>query len=236
MNSIISKFVAVWLHPWQTMESVKQEGENASIGSSMIFVVVMGLLSGIITSVFGMFLPNPALAGASKAAAWLAAPMVPLVLFISSFISAFFIWALVDGILRGTVPQYKTSYRLWALVSAFSPASSLLSPIPKVGQWLGILIFIWGTVVMIRGIIIIRDTPPVRTWVTCGVLFAFLFSLGLVARMAAQRQLGTNPGEFGEFGAGEFGAATDDLGEASDKLEEQLKELTEKAKADQPKK
>lgn len=230
MNSLISKFMSVWLHPWQAMEGVKQEGENASIVPSMIFVVVMGLVSGLITSIWGTVLPA-AVPGATKATVWLATLVVPLVSFLGSFVGAFIIWGLVDGLLRGTSSQYKTSYRLLALLAAFYPVSSLLSGIPKVGQWLAIVINVWSTVVMIRGIIIVRDTAPVRTWVTCGILFSFLFTLGIFARMEAQRQLQNGPGGFNDFGASDFGGPIDDLGATSDNLEEQLQGLAEKAKA-----
>jgi hypothetical protein len=230
MNSLISKFMATWLHPWDAMQSVKQEGETASIVPSMVFIVVIGLLSGVITSILGMFLPAAAVPGASKAAVWLAVIVVPVVSFIGSFIGAFIIWALVDGVLKGTTPQYKTAYRLLALLAAFSPVSALLSPIPKVGQYLAIAVNIWATIVMIRGIIIVRDTPPVRTWVTCGILFAFLFTLGIFARMAAQRQF--QNGGFGDLGPA-TGAPADDLGTASDNLEKQLQDLADKAKTDQ---
>lgn len=241
MNSLISKFVTVWLHPWDAMGQVRQEGEEAGIGSSMVFIVIMGLISGIITAAVGMVLPPATLGGGSKAAVWLAVVVVPLVSFIGSFIGAFIIWGLVDGVLKGSSSQYKTAYRLLAVLAAFSPVSALLSPIPKVGQYLAIAVNIWATIVMIRGIIIIRDTPPVRTWVTCGILFAFLFALGIFARVAAQRQFQSGgPTGFGDFGASGLGAPEDDLGATSDDLDKQLQELADRAKTDekteQPKK
>jgi len=235
MNSLVSKFMAVWLHPCQAMTAVKDEGEDAGIVSSMIFVVLMGLLSGIITSVLAMVVPAAAVPGTSKAMAWLAVLVVPVVSFLGSFIGAFIIWGLVDGVLKGSSPQYKTAYRLLALLAAFSPVSALLSPIPKVGQYLAIAVNIWATIVMIQGIIIVRDTPKAKTWVTCGILFSLLFTLGIFARLAAQRQLQNGgPGGFNDLGAGtDLGGPTDDLGATSDKLEEQLQGMADKAKADQ---
>ncbi len=229
MNSIVSRFMSVWLHPMDAMSGVKQEGDDAGIAPSMIFVVVMGIISGVITSLMGTFISSAAVPGASKATVWLAALVVPIVSFLGSFIGAFIIWGLVDGVLKGTASEYKTAYRLLALLAAFSPVSALLSPIPKVGQWLAIAVNIWATLVMIQGIIIVRDTPKVKTWVTCGILFAFLFALGIFARIAAQRQLATG-GFNNEFGANDFGGPTDDLGATSDNLEQQLQGLADKAK------
>jgi hypothetical protein len=188
----------------------------------MIFVVIMGIVSGLITSILGSVIPGAAVPGASKATIWLAALVVPIVSFLGSFIGAFIIWGLVDGILKGTATEYKTAYRLLALLAAFSPVSALLTMIPKVGQYLAVAVNIWATIVMIQGIIIVRETPKVRTWVTCGILFAFLFIVGLAARVAAQRQLAGGP---------DFGAGVGDNYSASD-LDKELENLANQAKND----
>jgi hypothetical protein len=234
MNSIVAKFIGTWLHPWQSMDMLKLEGEDASIKPAMIYIVVLGLISGLITSLYGVFLPSAAIPGTSKAAAWLALALVPAVSFIGSFIGAFIIWGLVDGWLKGTQAQYKTAYRLLAVLAAFSPVSALLAPIPRVGQYLSIAVNIWATIVMIRGIIIVRDTPRVRTWVICLSLFVFLFAVGLMARIAAQRQLATG-NNFGAFGGAtdstlDTTTPADDLGETSDNLDKELQDLADKAK------
>jgi hypothetical protein len=162
------------------------------------------------------------------------AQSLPNVSFIGSFVGAFIIWGLIDGFLRGTASQYKISYRLLAFLAAFSPVSALLSPIPKVGQYLAIAVNLWATIIMIRGIIIVRDTPSVRTWVICGILFALLFSIGVFARLAAQRQFQAGAPGFSDF------AGEEDFGDegltGTDDLDKQLESLAEKAKAEEPKK
>jgi hypothetical protein len=221
MNSLVGKFISAWVHPWAAVQGVKDEGEQTSIVPSMIFIVVMGLLSGIITAVMGMVFPPANAVGAGKAFVWLAVLVVPVVSFLGSFLGAFIIFGLVDGILKGTSEQYKTAYRLLAVLAAFSPISALLAPIPKVGQFLAIAVNVWATIVMIRGIIVVRDTPPVRTWVACGILFAFLFLLGIFDRVAAQRNLPGAP--LGDLEAGLGG----DLGG----LDAELQNLANDAKA-----
>ncbi len=231
MNSIISRFVAMWARPFGVMNDVKMEGEDASIKPYIVFIVVMGLVSGLISAIEGMFVPGAAAAaGGSKATVWLAVLVMPLVSFVGSFIAAFLIWWLTDGVLQGTKSQYKTAYRILAVLAAFTPIATLLGPIPKVGQYLAIAVNLWATIVMIKGIIIVRETPPVRTWVTCGILFIMLFVLGIFARVAAQRQLAGGPAGFGEFG----GEPADELGATSDELEKQLQDLANKATTDQP--
>ncbi|MFN0118380.1 MAG: Yip1 family protein [Elusimicrobiota bacterium] len=227
MGNIIGKFISAWLKPKAAMEEVKQQGADTSIKPAIIFVLVMGLISGLISAIMGTIFPNP-LVAASKATTWLAVVIVPLVSVLGSFVGAFIIWGLVDGFLKGTASQYKTSYRLLAVLAAFSPLSALLAPIPKVGQALAIIINVWATLVMIYGITVVMETPKVRTWVICGILFAFLFTLGLLARFAAQQQIGNVP-SLPDFESS-LGSATDTLGEESDQLGRELENLTNQAK------
>jgi hypothetical protein len=232
MNNLVGKFVSMWTRPADAMRSVKEEGDLVSLAPSMIFIVVMALISGVITAIWGMIVPPPGLSGGPSGAVWMAALFVPLASFIGSFIGAFIIWGLVDGLLNGTAAQYKLSYRMLALLAAFSPVSALLAPIPKVGQYLAIAVNLWATIVMIRGIIIVRETRPVRTWVVCGLIFGLLFTIGLFARVAAQRQVaGGQPG-FNDFASDEDLGLDEDLDAKLDDLANDAK----KAPAEAPKK
>lgn len=233
MGNILGMFFGAWLRPWQTMEGIRGEGYSEGSGISnfvantkkyMAFVIVMGLLSGLITALVGTFIP-PAGAAAGGAFVWLAVVVVPLVSFIGSFLGALIIWALVDGLLSGKASGYAMSYKLIAVLAAFSPISAILAPIPTIGQYLAIALNVWATVVMIVGIIIVRKTSTVRTVVVCGVLFAFLFLLGVFARVAAQRQFAGGPA-LPDFGA--------DAGLGADNLDQQLEDLANQAQQQQP--
>jgi len=236
MGNILGMFFGAWFRPWGTMEAVKNEGYTESAGSGfsnfvantkkyMMFVIVMGLVSGIITSLVGTFLP-PAGAAGNRAFVWLAVAVVPAVSFLGSFLGALIIWALVDGLLSGKSSGYGLSYKLIAILAAFSPISAALAPIPKVGQILAIVLNVWATIVMIVGIIIVRKTSTVRTVVVCGFLFAFLFLLGVFARVAAQRQFAGGPG-LPDFGT-EAGA-----GAGADNLDQQLEDLANQSQGGQ---
>lgn len=229
MSNLIAMFMSAWLSPWTAMQQIKETEQNTEISPSMIFVVTMGLISGVITAVIGAV--SPAAATGPKWMVWLSILIVPLVSFIGSFIGALIIWAITDGLLKGKAAQYWTSYRILAVLAAFSPVAALLTAIPKVGQYLAIAVNVWATIVMIRGIIIVRTTPPVRTWVTCGVLFALLFAIGILARVAANEQA-LGGAALNDFGAADFGA-DEGLGTAADEdLDKQLQDLAEKAQSE----
>ena len=229
MSSIIGKFVSVLVRPWDSMAAVKAEGPASGLKSSIIFVVAMGVISGILSTIWGFIIPPPQVAAGavSKMSLLLAIPLVPLVSFLLSFVGAFILWGLVHGLLKGSMAEYKTMYRLFALLAAFSPLNSLLAPIPVVGQWIAIAINIWGIVVLIKGIIIVVGTPTVRSWVVLGVIFVVLFLLGLVFRNEAERQFQTGAPA---LGAGAYG---DDLGD-EDALNKELEDMANKAKEQAP--
>src|ERR1044071_4264925 len=231
MNSLINKFVSVLIHPWASMETVKSEGEAASLKSSMIFVIVMGLVSGVLTSIWGFVVPPSQVSSGevTKLSLLLAIPLVPIVSFLLSFVGTFILWGLVHGLLKGTLGEYKTIYRIFALLAAFSPINSILAPIPKVGEWLAIGVNIWGIIVLIQGIVIVVETPKVRSWVILGVIFVVLFLLGLVFRNEAQRQL-AGGSTLSELGGGGKGAYGDDLG-SEEALNKELEDMANKAKA-----
>ena len=69
MGNLVGMFLGAWFRPWATMEAIRAEGYTESPGGGglggllnnikkyMMFVIVMGLISGIVTAVVGMFLP-----------------------------------------------------------------------------------------------------------------------------------------------------------------------------------
>jgi hypothetical protein len=63
-----------------------------------------------------------------------------------------------------------------------------LAPIPQVGQWLAIAINIWATVVLIGGVIVVMNTPKVRTIVTFVLIFFTFVTLAFLASLAGRPQ------------------------------------------------
>ena len=116
------------------------------------------------------------------------------------------------------------------MLAAFSPVSAVFSAIPKVGPYLSIAVNIWAIIVMIRGIIIVMDTPTVRTWVSCLLVYGALFLLGVLANVTARQQI--ENGGFSDL-EGRLGAGNNDTDLSTDEAElnKQLEELSAKEKA-----
>jgi hypothetical protein len=227
MGNVIGKFLGVVLHPWSSMAAVRAEGENASLKPAIVFVLIMGLISGVISTIWGFIIPPPPVVSGqvSKLSILLAIPLVPAISFALSFVGAFVLWGLVHGLLKGTSSEYKTIYRLFALLAALSPLNALLAPIPVAGSWIGLVINIWGIFILIRGIIIVVGTPPVRTEVILGIVFLILLAMGLAFRNETQRQLA---------GGSNFATGGTDIGDLGDEaaLDKELADMANRAKAE----
>ena len=230
-GKMLHRFINAWLHPWRTMHEVREEGPDASIKFAMIFVVVMTLLSGLIRAILASFQPLPPDFPFGRGAVWSLVILIPLFSFVGSFIGAFFVWAVTDGIINGTKAEYKTAYRIFAVLAAFSPVSALVAGIPgniigqfTVGQALALAINIWALAVMVGGVIVVRQTPVVKSvvaWVLV-ILGGFLLLLTLSAAVATQAP--------GQGGFGELGLEGDgDLGLGED-LDRELQGLAERAR------
>jgi len=184
MGNLIGNVFTVLLKPGAALKNLSDEGEGAGIISSLIFIAVLSVVSGLIASLIGMFIPPlPVTQGVfGKGGMWLLYMVVgPLLILAGSFASAFFLWGITDGFFKGTLPQYKLTYRLLALTAAFYPLSALISPIPKIGVYLGYALQAWVLIFVLWGLISVKNAKPLQTiliLVISGVLLALAAIFG----------------------------------------------------------
>lgn len=224
MNNMLQLFIGAWVRPWDTMRMVREQPQDTSIKPTIAYIVVIGLLSGVIAAVMGFAVPDARLA-ASGLPQWSVLSSIiilPIFYLIGSFISAGVIWGVVTGFIRGTLPEYKTVYRLMAVPVAFYPISTLLAPLPWGLQWVAVAINVWATVVLIGGVVIVMNVPKVRTIATFILLFLAFILLAFMATVASR------PGLNQPFAGGDFGAEDFDL--KDEELDAQLDELIGKQK------
>lgn len=224
MMSMVNRFISVWVRPFDALREIKENGAASGFWSTVVYVLILGVISGLISATMGIVFWTPNPYGYTKAQMWLAAfSGITISTLLTSFIVAGAIWGLVFGFLNSQWPQYKLSYLLFAAFVAFSPASALFSPIPKVGFWIGLAINLWAAIVLIKGIIIVFDTRPLRTWILCVLLGAIVALFAFQVRQEALRNTQPN---LAEFGAGLDEEPFGDLG-----LEEEPAAATPPAKA-----
>lgn len=221
MNNMLQLFIGAWMHPWRTMGMVKEQPQDTSIKPAIVYVVVVGLISGLITGLMGYAYPDPRLlaGGVTRSFALWSILLLPLFYAIGSFISATIVWGIVVGFVRGSMAEYKTIYRLLIVPVAFYPVSTLLAAVPpewgllldNITQWIAVGINVWATAVLIGGVVIVMGTPKVRTIVTFVLIFLTFIALSFLMMFSMRSQIPGQPLTAGDFGAGDFDVSDEEL-------------------------
>jgi hypothetical protein len=145
----------------------------------LVFMVIMGVVSGIIQAVLNILHLNVVGGAAAGVASVI---ILPVVIAIFGFISAgiaFVIWKLM-----GSQESYETAYRCVAYAGAVSPITTLLGVVPDLGSALGILI---GTYFIVIASVEVHKIPEKKAWTVFGIIAAVLIVLSLSGQFAARR-------------------------------------------------
>jgi hypothetical protein len=145
----------------------------------LIFTVAMGVLAGIVMTLFSLI----GLVHADTFMMALATVVfMPIFTGLASFIGAailFVIWKLM-----GSQCSYETAFRCGAYASAIFPITTLISVIPYVGAMVGLLWMMYLTVIASTEVhkIAIR-----KAWIVFGILFAVMIFLNINTQIAARK-------------------------------------------------
>lgn len=169
----------------------------------LIFVIAMGIISGIIQALLGIV--GLGYAG-SSGAALLSIIFIPLAALIFGFVGAaflFIIWKIM-----GSQQSYETAYRCGAYTGAIVPFTTLLATIPYLGTILGVL---WMTYILVIESLEVHHLKAKTAWIVFGILGALsaFSSIGSqqAARQAAQEieNMGIRMEKLGEMSPEETG-------------------------------
>lgn len=148
----------------------------------LIFMVVIGVVSGLIQAVLSLLRVNVV---GSAMVGIAAIVMMPVVVLIGGFIAAGIAFALWK--LMGSEENYETAYRCCAYASAVSPITTVLGIIPYLGSAIGIVI---GTYYMVVASVEVHRIAPKKAWTVFGAIAAALILLGISGQFAARRMTG----------------------------------------------
>jgi hypothetical protein len=155
----------------------------------LIFMVIMGVISGLIQTIFSIFSLNIAGGMAMGVASII---LFPIVIAISGFIGAailFVIWKLL-----GSKEEYETAYRCGAYISVLMPIITVLGIIPYLGSIIGIALYVYFLVI---ASIEVHKIPSQKAWLVFGIIGAILIILNINAQMSA-RKFSREAGKFQE--------------------------------------
>ena len=139
----------------------------------LIFMVIMGVIGGLIQTVFSLF--------SLHIVGW-SIILVPIVIAIGGFIGAailFVIWKLL-----GSQESYETAYRCGAYISVLTTIAAVLGLIPYIGSAMGIILI---TYFLVIASVEVHKIPSQKAWLVFGIIGAILIILNISAQMSARR-------------------------------------------------
>ncbi len=167
--------ISVITRPAEFFRSMPKTGGFAD---PLIFIAIMGALSGIIHAVFSII-------GLGMNVSFLTAIgliiIMPIVVVIFSFIGAgifFVLWKLL-----GSVQSYETAYRCVAYASAITPVTTLLGVIPYLGA---IIALVWMLFLMVTASTEVHNLESQKAWIVFGIIFGLLILLNINSQRMAR--------------------------------------------------
>jgi hypothetical protein len=143
----------------------------------LIFMVIMGIIGGLIQTVFSIV--GLHFAGGMGVASII---LFPIVIAIGGFIGAailFVIWMLL-----GSKESYETAYRCGAYISVLMPIITVLGLIPYLGSAVGIALYVYFLVI---ASVEVHKIPSQKAWLVFGIIGAILIILNISGQIAARK-------------------------------------------------
>lgn len=153
----------------------------------LVFMVVMGVVSGIIQAVLNLLHLN--IMGGMAAGVG-SIIIMPIAIAIFGFIGAgivFVIWKVM-----GSQESYETAFRCVAYMGVLSPITTILGIIPFLGAVAGILI---GTYFIVIASVEAHKIHAKKAWTVFGIIAAILILMNISGQLAA-RKLSSDAGRF----------------------------------------
>jgi hypothetical protein len=191
-QSILDSAIAVITKPADFYRGMAKSG---GFGDPLIFLVVMGVIAGVIRAVLGLF--HFGMVGSALVALG-SIILVPIAVLIFGFVWAailYVIWKLM-----GSNESYETAYRCSAYASAISPILAILGIIPFVGSLIGLA---WMLFLLVTSSVEVHKIAAKTAWMVFGIITALLALMSTCSQITArrmQKQMGSWEQEFGKSG------------------------------------
>ena len=153
--------------------------KGGGFGDPLVFVVVLGLVSGIIQAVLSLVHLGP-VGSVMMALGFII--LAPIWILIGSFIGAailFVIWKLM-----GSGESYETAYRCAAYAAAITPISAVAGIVPYIGGLVGLA---WGLYLVVMASVEVHKLPAKKAWLVFGIIGAVLALFSLSAQASARK-------------------------------------------------
>jgi hypothetical protein len=210
-------------------EFFRQMPKTGGFLEPLVFMVVMGAVSGVLGGLF-LALSNvlglPLYPGSQMGIT--AIVLMPIMYAVGSAIFGFVTAAILFVIwkLMGSNESYETAYRCIAYLSALSPITTVLGIIPYLGGAIGLLI---GTYYLVTASVQAHGIPSQKAWLVFGILAAIFIVLSVSAQITARR-FARNMEQAAESWKG----ASEEMQKAAEEMQQRMENEMEKHKQSLP--
>jgi hypothetical protein len=176
-TAILNTAIKVITNPAEFFRGMAKSG---GFVDPLIFMVVMGVIGGIVQAIAGLFRLGMGRYAGAGALTYIA--IMPIGIAIGGFIGAlilFVIWKLM-----GSQESYETAYRCGAYSAAIVPITMIIGLIPYVG---GLITMAWGVYLLVMASVEVHKIAAKTAWLVFGIIGAILAIGGLSAERTARR-------------------------------------------------
>ncbi len=176
VNNILNTAVTVIKNPVGFYRDMPKTG---GFVEPLIFAVVMGLISGVVTAILSIFSLG------SAASFFMGIAFIifyPIMVAIFGFVGAaiiFIIWRIM-----GSQEEYETAYRCVAYAIAISPITTLLGIIPYLGA---IISLVWWLYLMIAASTEVHKIPQKKAFMVFGIICILMIMLSTCSQFTARK-------------------------------------------------
>lgn len=175
-RNILSAAMAVITGPAEFFRGMSRTG---GFLRPLLFMIVLGLASGLVLSVLALIGLSPAGAVVTGLSALI---VMPIMVGIFGFVAAallFVIWKIM-----GSQQSYETAYRSMAYTAAIMPLTSLLEVVPYLG---GIAGLVWTTFLLVTASIEVHAIKARTAWTGFGAICAIFVLASVSAEIAGRK-------------------------------------------------
>ena len=203
-------------------EFFQQMSKTGGYLEPLVFAVVMGLVSGVIYAVLGLFGLGQAGYSGGVGSALSMIVIMPIGTAIGSFIGGailFVIWKLM-----GSTEDYEAAYRCGAYVMALSPITAVINAVPYAGSIINMAIMVFY---LVTASVHVHKIEAQKAWIVFGIIGAIFALLGVYGQYKVRhvpsevekwRQMGENMRK-------EYGKSAEDMQRSSEDMRRQAEEM-----------
>ncbi len=168
--------IKVLMSPAQFFKDMPKTG---GFIAPLVFMVAMGVVAGLLQSIFSIMKLHVAAGMAGGAASII---IIPIMIAIFGFVGAGILYGIWK--LMGSQESYEVAYRCGAYISVLTPIMTILQLIPYLGGVAGIALM---TLYLVIASTEVHGLPSRKAWLVFGIIGAVFAFLSLNAEIASRK-------------------------------------------------